>query len=66
MSEIKLQGESGRPLNFRLAEHRGYVNQATSTASGDHFNLPGHSLSDLKFIILEQGKIRSKKYRKER
>ena len=65
--ENRYIGESGRSLKYRLAEHRGYVvNQATNTATGAHFNLPGHSLSDLKIIILEQVKIRSVLYKKER
>ena len=64
--ENRYIGESGRPLKFQLAEHRGYVvNQAANTATGAHFNLPGHSLSDLKIIILDQVKIRSDQYIKE-
>ena len=69
-SQCKLNryiGESGRPLRYRLAEHRGYVvNYITTTATGAHFTSPGHSLSDMKIIILEQVKIRSETYRKER
>ena len=65
--ENRYIGESGRPLKYRLAEHRGYVvNQTTSNATGAHFNSPGHSLSDMKVLILEQVKIRSAEYRKER
>ena len=60
-------GESGRPLRYRLAEHRGYVvNNLTHKPTGAHFNLPGHSLSDLKIIIIEQVKIQDSQYRKER
>ena len=50
-------GETKRSLKYRLAEHRGYVtNQHTDKATGAHFNAEGHSLSDLKIIILEQVK----------
>ena len=60
-------GESGRPLKYRMDEHRGYVvNQTTSNATGAHFNSPGHSLSDMKVLIIEQVKIRMAEYRKER
>ena len=60
-------GETGRLLKFRLAEHRGYINnKVESQASGSHFNQPGHSLADLKVTILEQVKINSEEYRKER
>ena len=39
--------------------HRDYVTRGvTSEPSGDHFNQPGHSISDLEGIVLEQ--VRSK------
>ena len=54
-------------LKFRLADHRGYVvNNVTTQATGEHFNLPGHSLSDLTVTVLEQTKRKSNTYRKER
>ena len=59
-------GETSRILKFRLAEHRGYVNYGDDTATGEHFNLPGHSLSDLSITILEQVKKKDDLYRKER
>ena len=60
-------GETGRILKFRLDEHRGYINtQDESQATGLHFNLPGHSLANLKVSILEQVKINNEQYRKER
>ena len=52
-------GETGRALKYRLAEHRGYiVNSLTNTATGAHFTSPGHSLSDMRILILEQVKIK--------
>ena len=60
-------GETGRLVKFRIADHRGYIsNQVTSKATGAHFNLPGHSLADMTFTILEQVKYNDKAYRKER
>ena len=65
--EPRYIGESGRPLKYRLADHRGYVtNGITKLATGAHFNTIGHSLSHMKVTILEQVKIRSSEYRKER
>jgi hypothetical protein len=60
-------GQSGRMLQTRLMEHRGYIsNNDTSKATGEHFNLPGHSLSDLTVTILEQVKNNDQLYREER
>ena len=60
-------GESKRSLKYRLADHRGYiVNQHIDKATEAHYNLPGHSLANLKVTILEQLKINSDTYRKER
>ena len=54
-------------LRARLAEHRGYVvNKTTERATGAHFNLPGHSLSNMKITVLEQVKLKDESYRKER
>ena len=48
-------GITGRQLKFRMADHRGYIiNQVTNKATGAHWNLPGHSLADLRVTILEQ------------
>ena len=48
-------GETKNMLKFCVDQHRGYVNnEKLDTASGAHFNLPGHSLSDLSVTILEK------------
>ena len=48
-------GETKRLLKFRLADHRGYiVNKDTTTATGHHFNLPGHNLADLSITVVKQ------------
>ena len=36
---MKYVGETKRIFKFRLAEHRGYVNNNVDTATGEHFNL---------------------------
>ena len=60
-------GETGRIMKHRLAEHRGYVNnQVLSVSTGEHFNLPGHSLANIKVTIIEQVKKNDIMYRKER
>ena len=51
----------------RIAEHRGYVlHKRTEKSTGEHFNLPEHSLADLRVTIIEQTKGKSSEYRKER
>ena len=60
-------GHTGRLLKFRLSDHRGYItNKVVSQATGAHFNLPGHSLADLRITILEQVKKSNRDYRRER
>ena len=50
-------GETRRWLRYRLADHRGYVdNQDFDKVTGAHFNLPGNALSNMKITILEQVK----------
>ena len=60
-------GETGRQLRQRIAEHRGYItNQVLTKATGAHWNLPGHSLANLRVTIIEQSKYNNAEYRKER
>ena len=59
-------GKSKRPLGNHFADNRGYVvNQHVDTATGAHFTLPGHSVSDMTVTILEQSKYNNESYRKE-
>ena len=54
-------------LKFRVADHQCYVtNKVTSQATGEHFNLPGHSLADLRVSVIEQMAIKNSEYRKEK
>ena len=60
-------GESKRPVRERISEHAQYVRSILSNkAIGEHFNLPGHSLANIKFTILEQAKKTDDLYRKQR
>ena len=60
-------GETKKNLKFRLDDHLEYVNCTIDTATGSHFNQPGHCLANLKFIALKQvKKSNNHSYRKER
>ena len=51
---------------MRIYEHLGYVmSTVRSIATGHHFNLPGHSIDDMKFSIIGQVKTRDELYRRE-
>ena len=60
-------GESEREFHERISEHRGYIFRNDSRyATGEHFNRPGHSLSNMKVSIIEKVKSFYPLYRKER
>jgi hypothetical protein len=59
-------GETKRLLKFCLAEHRRDVGNNNPTATGQHFNSPGHSIADLCITVIEQVKKNNTLYRKER
>ena len=63
----KYIGETDREFEERISKHRGYIhNKKLTQASGAHFNLPGHNLSDMKVTILEKVKKHDEACRKER
>ena len=65
--KLRYIGQTKRALKYRLAEHRGYVNQnITDKSTGSHFNLPGHSQANLKITVLERVKKNDKNYREVR
>ena len=65
--KLRYIGQTQRQLKYRLAEHRGYINNHVETVStGAHFNLPGHSQADLKITVIEQAKKKDKTYREIR
>ena len=62
-----LEKQRERELREQISEHRGYIYDKNLTqATGAHFNLPGHQLSDMKVTVLEKVKKFEESYRKER
>ena len=60
-------GETNRALKQRFSEHKRYAdNKNLTQATGEHFNLPGHSRNNMKITGIEQVKKQEKNYRKER
>ena len=67
-------GETSKEVGHRFAHHRGYVNTyqrkvdagKRTEATGEHFNLPGHSLSDMALQIVEKVFDKSKAVRLNR
>ena len=60
-------GETERNVRKRILDHVGYVkNKIVSKATGFHFNLPGHSISNIQVTIIEKVKKSDIIYRKER
>ena len=59
-------GETDRTLQERFSEHKGYVNtKKLNQATGAHFNLPGHSVSDMAVMAILKVHDRGAPYRKE-
>ena len=60
-------GESDRKFRIRMLEHISYVrNENIKKATGFHFNMPGHSIENMTFSVIEQVSKRNEYYRKER
>ena len=60
-------GETHKTLRERMLEHLGYVRRKELyQATGFHFNLPGHSMSDMSFSVLERINTYDSNYRKKR
>ena len=60
-------GQTEKSLHERFSQHRGYVNRRIfSYATGHHFNLPGHSISNITVTILEIVKKKDEGYRLQR
>ena len=60
-------GETERSLQERFSEHKAYVmSRHLGKATGFHFNLSGHSVSDMKVTILEKVHSLDPLVRKER
>ena len=60
-------GETEKTLAVRFAQHRGYArNKKLDKATGHHFNLPGHSMANMKVTVLEKVKSNDPQMRKTR
>ena len=60
-------GETLAELRQRFLQHRGYVrNKDCKKVTGQHFNLPGHKISDMKICVLEKLRNNDPFYRKVR
>ena len=63
----KFIGETEIKLKYIISEHIGYVNtKKIEQATGHHFKLPGHHLSNMKVTVLEQIFKVDQEYQKER
>ena len=59
-------GQTGRTLAKRFSEHLGYVRNHLNEPTGKHFNLAGHSISDMEISILEKVYTKSRATREIR
>ena len=60
-------GESQNSMKERFSDHVGYVRRKEiNKATGQHFNLPGHSQSDMTVSVLERIHSQHPQYRKTR
>ena len=60
-------GYTQQEFRERMCQHIGYVrNKVLSKATGQHFNLPGHSKNDMKFTIIEKVRSSDPLYGRER
>ena len=63
----KYIGYTHQEFRERMCQHLGYVrNKLLNKATGQHFNLPGHSKNDMKFTILEKVKSNDPLLRKRK
>ena len=65
--KMRYIGETERPIKNRILEHVNYVKSCNiSKTTGEHFNQPGHSISNISVTVLEKVKMKNIFYRKER
>ena len=56
-------GKTTQSFQKRFSQHRDYVMRNIRTeASGEHFTLPGHSVSDMEGLVLEKVKSNEKSF----
>ena len=64
---IQYIGETWKSVSERFKEHKSYVTSKNlSKATGEHFNGPGHSVSDMSISVVEKIFSKDGFYRKER
>ena len=60
-------GQTMHSLKDRFLDHLGYARrEEVEKATGGHFNLPGHKLSDMSISVLEKVKEKNTFYRESR
>ena len=60
-------GETERSIRERFREHMGYVKASLKNkATGQHFNEPGHKVSDMTITVIEKVYNKDPRYRKQR
>ena len=60
-------GETEKSLAQRFGQHRGYVrNKNLDKATGQHFNQPGHSMADMRIMVMEKVHSKDPQMRKTR
>ena len=65
--KLRYIGETEKTLKERLSNHINKIRSIVpTTATGEHFNEPGHSLSNLTITIIEKVKNNELNYRRER
>ena len=63
---LQYVGETDRSLQDRFSDQKGYVNNTRlNQATGEHFNRPGHSISDMSVMAIQKVFDRGAPYRKE-
>ena len=65
--KLRYIGETEKSLRERLSNHTQKIKSLIpTTATGEHFNEPGHTLSNLTITIIEKVKMNDLNYRRER
>ena len=65
--KMKYEGETEQKFKERMKEKLGYARTNDQTKiTGRHFNLPGHTIANMKFAIIEKVRKQDELYRKER
>ena len=63
---VQYISETDRSLKDRISEHKGYIRtKKLNQATGAHFNLPGHSVTDMSVMAIEQIFNRGTPFKKE-